>query len=78
MKTASLFQNGASQAVRIPKEFRFSGEQVEIKRVGNSLILRPIADSWDSLFESLGQFSPDFMTEGRMQPENQQREELFE
>lgn len=78
MKTASLFQNGASQAVRIPKEFRFSGEQVEVKKVGNSLILRPIADSWDSLFQSLEQFSPDFMAEGRVQPENQQREELFE
>ena len=68
MKTASLPQNGAGQAVRLPRESRFSGEQVEVKKIGNNLILYPIPDSWDSLFESLEQFSPDFMAEGRMQP----------
>lgn len=77
MQTATLFQNGASQAVRIPKEFRFEGKEVEVKKIGNNLILRPICHSWESMFNSLDQFSDDFMAEGREQPEQQQREDLF-
>lgn len=77
MQTATLFKNGASQAVRIPKEFRFEGKEVEIKKIGNNLILRPICNSWDSLFKSLEQFSADFMADGREQPAQQQREDLF-
>ncbi len=78
MKTATLFQNGASQAVRIPKEFRFEGKRVEVRKIGNNLILRPLAQSWDSMFDSLEQFSDDFMADGRNQPGQQQRENLFE
>ncbi len=77
MQTASLFQNGASQAVRIPKEFRFEGKEVLIKKVGNNLILQPICNSWDNLFKSLAQFSDDFMADGREQPAPQPREDLF-
>ncbi len=77
MQTTTLFQNGASQAVRIPREFRFEGKQVEVKKIGNNLILRPICDSWDSMLNSLEQFSDDFMADGRAQPEQQQREDLF-
>lgn len=77
MQTASLFQNGASQAVRIPKEYRFEGKQVEIKKIGNNIVLRPIPKTWDSFFASLDQFSDDFMSDGRQQPEHQEREELF-
>ena len=39
MKTAKLFKNGESQAVRLPKEFRFAGEEVFIKRVGSAVVL---------------------------------------
>jgi len=77
MKTAKLFKNGRSQAVRLPKEFRFEGTQVFIKRVGNTVVLIPDQDSWQTLFDSLGQFSEDFM-ESRNQPEQQVRESLFE
>jgi antitoxin VapB len=77
MQTAKLFQNGRSQAVRLPKEFRFSGTQVFIKRVGNSVLLIPFQDSWQTLFDSLGQFSDDFM-EHWDQPGPQVREGLFE
>ena len=77
MKTAKLFKNGRSQAVRLPKEFRFEGTQVFIKRVGNTVVLIPDQDSWQTLFDSLGQFSEDFM-ETRNQPEQQVREGLFE
>ena len=77
MRTAKLFQNGRSQAVRLPKEFRFRGTQVFIKKMGNTVLLIPAQDSWQTLFDSLGQFSEDFMS-SRDQPEQQEREGLFE
>ncbi len=76
MKTAKLFQNGQSQAVRLPKEFRFDGEEVFIKKSGNVVMLIPTAHSWDSLLGSLDKFSPDFMAE-REQPPQQVREDFF-
>lgn len=76
METARLFKNGQSQAVRLPKNFRFEGEKVFIKRVGNAVVLIPYQDSWETLFESLDQFSDDFM-EAREQPPTQHRESLF-
>ena len=75
MQTAKLFKNGQSQAVRLPKEFRFEGEKVYLKRVGNAVILLPENNSWQPLFESLGEFSADFM-EDREQPTHQMREEF--
>lgn len=76
MKTAKLFQNGQSQAVRLPKEFRFEGDEVIIKRSGNTVVLIPTNHSWDVLAESLNKFSDDFMAT-RVQPEQQNREEIF-
>ncbi len=76
MRTATLFQNGRSQAVRLPKEYRFSGDRVFVKKVGNSVLLIPYQESWQSLFDSLDQFSDDFM-DTREQPE-QSRESIFE
>ena len=78
MDIAKLFQNGKSQAVRLPKEYRFSGDKVIIKRVGNAVILLPYRDSWQTLFDSLEQFSDDFMNDGRQQPKMQERENIFE
>ena len=78
MDTAKLFKSGRSQAVRLPKEFRFDGEEVFIKRMGEAVVLLPREDSWRTLYESLGAFSNDFMVE-RDQPAGQQeREPLFE
>ena len=73
MKTAKLFQNGQSQAVRLPKEFRFDDSEVFIKKTGNVVLLIPRSDSWDSLFGSLKKFSRDFMDD-RVQPELDKRE----
>lgn len=75
MKTAKLFKNGDSQAVRLPKEFRFRGDEVFIKRVGSAVVLLPKAKSWDALIESLKKFSPDYMSQ-RTQPPEQARETL--
>jgi antitoxin VapB len=76
MRTAKLFKNGGSQAVRLPKEFRFEGSRVFIKKVGDAVVLLPRQDSWDVLFESLSQFTDDFMA-AREQPVPQDRETLF-
>ncbi|MFP4429918.1 MAG: antitoxin [Spirochaetaceae bacterium] len=73
MKKAKLFKNGQSQAVRLPKEFRFRGDEVYIKRQGKSVVLISELDSWDSLIESTKHFTEDFMAE-RNQPALQQRE----
>ena len=77
METAKLFKNGRSQAVRLPKKFRFDGAKVFIKKMGNAVVLIPYSNSWQPLFDSLTQFSDDFM-ESREQPECQAREGLFE
>ena len=74
METAKIFQNGSSQAVRLPKLFRFPGNMVKIFKKGNQVILEPIETTWDSLFQSLDEFPEEFMEEGRNQPKMQERE----
>jgi len=76
MKTAKLFQNGKSQAVRLPKEFRFKSDRVYLKRMGNAVILLPYGAPWQSLVDSLSLFSIDFMQE-RDQPPTFEREPVF-
>ena len=75
MKTAKIFKNGQSQAVRLPREFRFDDSEVFIKKSGNIVQLIPRSDSWNSLFASLKKFSPDFPDE-RTQPELDKRDSL--
>jgi len=74
MNTAKIFQNGRSQAVRLPKEFRFDGDEVFVHKIGNAVVLLPVQHSWDNFFQSLDQFSKDFMQDGRQQPELQERD----
>ncbi len=76
MKTAKIFMNGQSQAVRLPKEYRFNCDEVLVKKTASALILIPKTGSWDILLDSLNQFSDDFMQE-RSQPSEQLREDLF-
>ena len=73
MQTAKIFQNGRSQAIRLPKAFRLSGTEVKISREGNRIILEPLDASWDSWLQALDKFSDDFMEQGREQPEIQER-----
>ena len=75
MKIAKLFKSGRSQAVRLPKEFRFNGSQVYVKRMGSAVVLLPEMKAWDVLFEACEEFSDDFMVE-RKQPDIQNRPPL--
>ena len=77
-KITTVFMNGQSEAVRIPKEYRFTGKKVYIKKMGNCIILIPIPDDpWKLFFESLNEFSDDFMKAGRELLPNQEREDMF-
>ena len=75
MQSAKIFLNGRSQAVRLPKEFRFSGNDVFIRQIGKIVILIPKDDPWASLANSLDQFTDDYM-ENRNQPPQDSRETL--
>lgn len=59
MDTAKLFKSGNSQAVRLPKEYRFVGDEVGIKRIGNAVVLLPTDAPWQILFDALATFSED-------------------
>ena len=75
MQTAKIFVNGRSQAIRLPKEFRFSGDDVFIKKIGKIVVLFSKNDPWAPLINSLDQFTDDFM-ETRDQPTQGSREKL--
>ena len=76
MMTAKLFENGRSQAVRLPKEYRFSGEEVAINKVGDIVFLMPKDNKWSGFLSSFSLFSDDFMEDGREEPQVQEREFL--
>lgn len=73
MDTAKLFTNGQSQAVRLPKKFRFKGKEVYIKKMGNTIVLLPKDSPWQSMIDSLDLFTDDVFKEGRNQPKQQQK-----
>ena len=74
MTTAKLFANGQSQAVRLPKEFRFEGNEVYIKKIGDAILLFPKGKEWDMFKSGLAGFSDDFMENGRDQGVAQERD----
>ena len=76
MQTASLFINGRSQAVRLPKNCQFQGKNVYIQRIGDAVILVPLDKKWEVFMHGLNSFSDDFMSEGRSQGKDQERENL--
>lgn len=76
MLTAKIFENGRSQAVRLPKDYRFNSKEVNVNKIGEIVILIPKENKWAGFIKSLDMFSDDFMEEGRKQPELQVREVL--
>lgn len=75
MKKAKIFMNGKSQAVRLPKEFRFNESEVSIQKYGDGILILPIAKSLFAFKSSIKNFSDDFMSE-RNQPEMQKRDDF--
>jgi len=76
MATARVFRSGNSQAVRLPKQFRFSGKEVEIFRRGDEIVLREKARGMARAFELLAELPEDFMADGRQDGPPQSREGL--
>jgi antitoxin VapB len=74
--TAKLFQNGASQAVRLPREFRFEGDEVCIKRIGSAVLLYPKNAAWDLMKATLGQADDDFLPDRRQPRKAEKRKRL--
>lgn len=78
METAKLFWSGRSQAVRLPKEFRFSGDEVRIRRQGKAVILEPVATDWSWLDNIPRPIDEDFAAGALEELGQQERPELDE
>ncbi len=76
MQKAKIFPNGRSQAIRLPKDFRFDGDEVYISKLNGIVMLFPVTGGWDTLLASLDMFSDDFMVQ-REAPEADQEREVF-
>jgi len=76
MMTAKVFENGRSQAVRLPKECRFNTDEVSINRIGDIVLLIPKTNKWRSFIQAIDMFSDDFMQDGRDDATGQERETL--
>ena len=76
MATARVFRSGNSQAVRLPKEFRFKGKEVEIFRRGDEIVLREKGKGLARAFEILANLPDDFLSEGRVDTPPQKRNGL--
>ena len=72
MLTTTVFKNGRSQAVRLPKEFRFKSKKVGVARIGNAVILYPADQAWQMMQHALDHFTADFMAD-RDQPQKTDR-----
>ncbi|MEI8571437.1 AbrB/MazE/SpoVT family DNA-binding domain-containing protein [Methylomonas sp. LW13] len=76
MTYARIFQSGNSQAVRLPKEFRFNTDRVEIFRRGDEIVLRETPANAAAIFDALAALPDDLMSDGREDAPPQDREAL--
>jgi antitoxin VapB len=75
INTAKLFTNGRSQAIRLPKEYRFNGTEVYINKIDDIVIIIPKTKKLQILQQSLEKFTEDFM-DSRNQPDNEKRDKI--
>ena len=76
MQTAKVFNSGRSQAVRIPKEYRFDVDEVFINRIGETVVLTPVYSLADSFDLGVSMVSEDFLPYGKPESRPSEREEL--
>lgn len=76
METAKIFENGRSQAVRLPKKFRFNTDEVIVQQLGDAVILVPMESMWQTFMDGLNSFTDDIFEDGRDQGIQQERENL--
>lgn len=76
MDTAKVFENGRSQAVRLPKKFRFNVDEVIVQQLGDAVLLAPKESVWKIFMDGLDGFTSDIFDGGRDQGVQQERETL--
>lgn len=76
METAKVFENGRSQAVRLPKKFRFNSDEVVVQRLGQAVMLVPKEAAWQTFLNGLNSFTDDFFQDGRDPEKETTREAL--
>jgi antitoxin VapB len=76
MDTAKIFWSGRSQAVRLPKEYRFTSSEVRIRRQGNAVVLEPIQKDWAWLDALVGKVDDDFAAAVKEDPGTPERPEI--
>ena len=76
METAKIFEIGRSQAVRLPKKFRFNIDEVIVQQLGDAVILVPKESMWQTFMDGLNGFTDDIFADGRNQGIQEERESL--
>ncbi len=76
MRTAKVFSNGVSQAIRLPKEFRFDDAEVMIGKLGDVVVIVPKHGKWKAVEQGLAMFTQDFLAEDRTGDKPQGRSSL--
>lgn len=74
---AKLFMSGRSQAVRLPKQLRFTGDEVIARRFGNGVLLLPANSPWQVMWDALDEFEPGFSLERDQPTDQQERGDMF-
>ena len=76
METAKIFENGRSQAVRLPKRFRFDVDEVVVQQLGDAVLLVPKDSVWQTFLDGVNGFTGDVFEDGRDQGKSEERENL--
>ena len=76
METAKIFETGRSQAVRLPKRFRFHVDEVVVQQLGDAVLLVPKESLWQTFLDGLNGFTDDVFENGREQGLQEERESL--
>lgn len=76
METAKIFENGRSQAVRLPQKYRFQTDEVVIQKLGEAVLLVPKESLWNTFLDGVNSFTEDIFENGRDQGAQEDRESL--
>jgi len=62
-KSAKVFMNGRSQAIRLPKEYRFDCDEVYVEKQGDAILISAVQPGWDEFFDAVSVFDDDFLAD---------------
>ena len=76
MDTATIFENGRSQAVRLPQKYRSNADEGVIQRLGDAVLLVPKESLWNTFMDGVNSFTEDIFENGRDQGGQEERDSL--